>query len=171
MATIWSTVLILPPLLAGMTPCLITQKRSSVTPTSRTMMTLVTHQVSAPSADSVIRADPVSALSAMGSAILPKSVILPPRLASSPSRRSVTDATPNTTKAAVRDAVPLLTSSTTNTGTRASLSNVSPFGTLIRLGLVDGPPGSVLVKVLRRSVTRLPQRLDELRHQVHPLRA
>ena len=35
---ICSTVLILPPRLAAMTPCLITQNRSSVTPTSRTRM-------------------------------------------------------------------------------------------------------------------------------------
>jgi len=46
------------------------------------MIATVTHHASSPSADKVISAAPVRALSAIGSAILPKSVILPPRLAS-----------------------------------------------------------------------------------------
>jgi hypothetical protein len=40
-------VLSLPPRLAGITPCRMTQKRSNVTPISRTMMTMVTHHGSA----------------------------------------------------------------------------------------------------------------------------
>ena len=69
-------------------------------------MTTVTHHGSSPSADSVISAEPVSALSAIGSAILPKSVISPLRLASWPSSRSVTEATAKTTNATIRQPVP-----------------------------------------------------------------
>ncbi len=43
-----SSVFALPPRLAAMTPCLITQNRSPVTATSRTTMTTVTHQGSSP---------------------------------------------------------------------------------------------------------------------------
>ena len=46
-ATICSTVLTLPPRLAGITPYRITQNRSAVTPISRTMITMVTHHGSA----------------------------------------------------------------------------------------------------------------------------
>ena len=67
----------LPPRPAAMTPCRITQKRRSVTPTSRTRMTTVTHHGSSPSSDSPTRATPMSALSAIGSAILPKLVTRP----------------------------------------------------------------------------------------------
>ena len=42
MATACSRVFTLPPRLAAITPCRITQKRSSVTPTSRTRITTVT---------------------------------------------------------------------------------------------------------------------------------
>ena len=73
-AMICTNVLALPPGLAAMTPYLITANRSSVTPISRIRMIRVTHQARSPSMDSPIRADPVNALSAIGSAILPKSV-------------------------------------------------------------------------------------------------
>ena len=77
MATICTSVLALPPRLAGITPCRSTDKRSSVTPISRPMIRMVTHQGRAPSSDSPTSAEPVSALSAIGSAILPKSVTWP----------------------------------------------------------------------------------------------
>ena len=50
---------------------------AAVTPTSRTRMTTVTHHGSSPSDDSPTSAAPISALSAIGSAILPKSVTSP----------------------------------------------------------------------------------------------
>jgi hypothetical protein len=102
MATIWSMVLILPPRLAAITPRRMTQNRSAVTASSRARITMVTHQASSPSQDSVTSAEPVSALSAIGSAILPKSVIRLRRRASSPSSRSVADATANAPNAATR---------------------------------------------------------------------
>jgi hypothetical protein len=73
-ATLCSRVLTLPPRLAGSTPCRITTSRSTVMPISRTRMTTVTHQASSSSSDSPMSAAPMSALSAIGSAILPKSV-------------------------------------------------------------------------------------------------
>ncbi len=76
-ATPWVSVLTLPPRLAGITPCRITQKRSSVMPSSRARMTIVTHQGRSPSADRPMSAAPMIALSAIGSAILPKSVTSP----------------------------------------------------------------------------------------------
>ena len=102
MPTACSIVLTLPPRLAGMTPCRITKNRSSVTPISRTSTTTVTHQASSPSSDSPTSAAPIRALSAIGSAILPKSVTMPRRRAISPSTRSVTEATANTTNASTR---------------------------------------------------------------------
>ena len=63
----------------------MTQKRSSVTPTSRTRITTVTHQGSSSRIDSPISAVPVSALSAIGSASLPNSVTWPVRRAIIPS--------------------------------------------------------------------------------------
>ena len=89
MAMICTNVLALPPGLAAITPYRITAKRSSVMPISRTRMTRVTHQARSPSMDSPISADPVSALSAIGSAILPKSVTWPRLRAMWPSYRSV----------------------------------------------------------------------------------
>ena len=70
----WATVFILPPRLAAMTPCRITHTRSRVTASSRTRITTVTHHGSSSRIDSPIRAVPVSALSAIGSASLPNSV-------------------------------------------------------------------------------------------------
>lgn len=46
-------------------------------PTSRPRMTIVTHHGSSPRIDRLTSAAPVSALSAIGSAILPKSVMRP----------------------------------------------------------------------------------------------
>ena len=91
-ASACSSVLTLPPRLAGITPCRITKNRSRVMPISRTRMTTVTHHGSSSSSDSPISAAPISALSAIGSAILPKSVTSPRLRASSPSTRSVTEA-------------------------------------------------------------------------------
>ena len=73
-----SSVFSLPPRLAGITPCLSTQNRSAVTPSSRTTMTLVTHQDSSPSTDKLMSAAPIRALSAIGSASLPNSVTRAP---------------------------------------------------------------------------------------------
>src|SRR5712664_1520155 len=156
-ASICSTVLILPPLLAAMTPCRITQKRSAVTPTSRTRITPVTHHGRSPRADSVMRAEPVSALSAIGSAILPKSVIIPLRLATWPSSKSVTEATPKTKNATIRESVSSATKNATKTGTSTSRSTVSPFGRLTSLG----EAGELLASEL----------VNQIRHQVHSLRA
>ena len=110
----------------------------------------MTHQGSSPSSDRVTSADPVSALSAIGSAIFPKSVIRPRRRASSPSSRSVSEATPKTTKAAIRQPAPGWTSRTTNTGTSTSRSTVSPLATFSTLGAAIAagtapPPAPVLL--------------------------
>jgi hypothetical protein len=120
----------LPPRLAAITPRRITQNRSAVTPSSLTMITVVTHHGSSPSADRLIRAAPVSALSATGSAILPKSVTSPRLRASRPSRRSVSDATQNAASATIRQAVPPATRPTTTTGTSTMRANVSQLATL-----------------------------------------
>ena len=89
----------------------------------------MTHHGSSPSTDSPTSAAPVSALSAIGSAILPKSVTRPRRRASSPSTRSVIDATAKTTR---RDAPASrcrgrrrANSATRKTGTSSSRSTVS----------------------------------------------
>src|SRR5712692_2896107 len=153
-ATIWSTVLTFPPRLAAITPRRITQNRSTVTPISRARMTTVIHQGSSPSAESVMSAEPVSALSAIGSATLPKSVIRPLRRASSPSSRSVTDAIANTVNAAIRDPGLPATRKTMNTGTSPSRSTVSPFGRLTRPGPAESANGG-----------------GRLSYQVHPLRS
>ncbi len=92
--------------------------------------------------DSPMNAAPVSALSAIGSAILPKLVTMFQRRAMSPSNRSVTIAT---TKAAVASSrLPSSppasrSSSQTNNGTRTSRSTVSPFATFQALGALIGP--------------------------------
>src|SRR6478672_2861120 len=136
-ATTCSSVFSLPPRLAAITPRRMTQNRSSVTEISRARITTVTHQASSPRADRVTSAAPVSALSAIGSAILPKSVIRPRRRASRPSSRSVTDATPNTTNAATRQPVPPASRQATKTGTSSRRSTVSALATLTSPG-----PGS-----------------------------
>src|SRR5688572_3155496 len=94
MAAIWRTVLALPPRLAAITPYRMTQNRSSVTPSSRTRMTMVTHQGRASYHDSRTNAVPVSALSAIGSATLPNDVTWSKVRAIHPSAKSVNEATP-----------------------------------------------------------------------------
>src|SRR4029077_1284792 len=70
-ASAWTTVLSLPPQLAGMTPRRITANRNRVTPSSRVRISTVTHHGKLPSIDSPISADPISVLSAIGSAHSP----------------------------------------------------------------------------------------------------
>src|SRR5215831_10601050 len=133
-ATTCSSVFSLPPRLAAITPRRMTQNRSSVTEISLARITTVTHQASSPRADRVTSAAPVSALSAIGSAILPKSVIRPRLRASRPSSRSVTDATTNTTNAATRQPVPPASRQATKTGTSTRRSTVSALATLTSPG-------------------------------------
>src|SRR5215469_2077849 len=129
-----SSVFSLPPWLAAITPRLITTNRSTVTPTSRIRISAVTHQGSSPSADRLISAAPVSALSAIGSAILPKSVTSPRLRASRPSSRSVTDATTNAASAASRHPVPPANRHRTNTGTRKMRTTVKMLAMFTRPG-------------------------------------
>ena len=93
-AKVCTSVLSLPPWPAGITtPRRISQNRMSVMPHSRTSTTIVTHHHSSPMIDSPTNAMPVSALSAIGSAILPKSVTRSCLRARSPSILSVIIAT------------------------------------------------------------------------------
>src|SRR6185312_9478583 len=131
-AMICSSVFSLPPWLAAITPRLSTAKRSAVMPNSRARIRPVTHQGSSPITDRVISAAPVSALSAIGSAILPKSVTRPRLRASCPSRKSVADAPQNAASAANRQPVPPCTRQNTKTGTRKILTTVSTLATLTR---------------------------------------
>src|SRR5258708_21492872 len=124
-----------------MTPREMTQKRRPVTASSRNRISPVTHHGSSPRDDSTTSADPVSALSAIGSAILPKSVIRLRRRASSPSRKSVAEARPNVTQAATRRTSPPDTRRNTNKGTRPRRRTVSAFAILIRPG--GGPAPAV----------------------------
>src|SRR5664279_3759055 len=116
-----------------MTPWRMTQKRSTVTPTSRTRMTRVTAHGSSSSAEIATSAPPVSALSAIGSAILPKSVTRLRARAIAPSARSVNDAMAKTPNAAIRQPV-LCPSScskvTRKTGTSSSRATVRALATL-----------------------------------------
>ena len=77
---VWVTVLSLPPLLAATTWSTPTS-RHTVIPTSRTRITSVTHTYSSPTTDREINPAAINALSAIGSAILPKSVTRPSRRA------------------------------------------------------------------------------------------
>jgi len=78
MNTSCRTVFSFPPEDAGITaPRRTMTNRSSVTPNSRTMITIVTHHGTVPSIERSTSAVIVRALSAMGSAILPKSVTSP----------------------------------------------------------------------------------------------
>ena len=144
MASVCSAVLILPPRLAGMTPCRITQNRSAVTPHSRVSITTVTHHGSAPYADSNRNAAPVNALSAIGSATLPNDVTRSQVRAIHPSTRSVTAATKNATQAAMRRpgcVRPDATVNRTNTGTstiRAAVRAFAAFTSGARPTRVDG---------------------------------
>src|ERR1700722_13134301 len=135
-AMICSSVLSLPPLLAAMTPRLMTAKRSTVMPISRNRISAATQTGSSPSAVRGMSAAPVSALSAIGSAILPKSVTRPRLRASCPSRKSVNDAAANAASAASRHAVPPWTRQTTNTGTRRIRTTVS------MLAMLTSPTGA-----------------------------
>src|SRR5699024_1056604 len=83
------TVLILPPLEAGMTRVRSMTRRISVMPHSRSKIRIVIHHQISPKSDIVIHAAPVRNLSAMGSAILPKFVTRPLARAISPSSLSV----------------------------------------------------------------------------------
>ena len=94
--------MILPPRLAGITPYRMTQNRIKVMPHSRASTTIVTHHHSSPMIDSPMKAMPVSALSAIGSISLPKSVTRLRARAMSPSIRSVRIARVNTTNAQTR---------------------------------------------------------------------
>ena len=94
----------------------------------------MTQPGSSPSADRVMSAAPVSALSAIGSAILPKSVTSPRLRASCPSRKSVNDAATNAASAASRHAVPPWTRQTTNTGTSKMRTTVSTLAMLTSPG-------------------------------------
>src|SRR5580693_6536563 len=134
-----SSVFSLPPWLAAITPRLITTNRSTVTPTSRIRISAVTQPGSSPSTDRLISAAPVSVLSAIGSAILPKSVTSPRLRASRPSSRSVTDATTNAASAASRHPAPPANKHTTNTGTSRMRTTVSA------LAMFASPGGGGLV--------------------------
>src|SRR5690625_5275448 len=72
MAAVWSTVLIFPPRLAGITRVRNMINRMTVMPHSRSRITMVIHHHISPSNDMVIHAAPVKNLSAIGSAIFPK---------------------------------------------------------------------------------------------------
>ena len=77
-------------------------RRSSVTLHSRSSTTMVTHHQMSPTIESPMNAIPVSALSAMGSAILPKFVTRLRARAMSPSILSVMAAPTNSTNDAIR---------------------------------------------------------------------
>src|SRR4051794_33507759 len=133
MAAICSTVLSLPPRLAGMMPYRMTQKRSAVTPHSRARMTIVTHHGIRSYADSMISAVPVSALSAIGSATLPNEVTSDHLRAIQPSTKSVAEARQKTRQAAIRAPVlvrPDAITMATKTGTRTIRSTVRTFAGL-----------------------------------------
>ena len=107
-------------------------KRRSVIPSSRTTTRAVTHHHRSPVMDSSTKADSVRALSAMGSAILPKLVTRLRLRASWPSRRSVAAASIKTSAAAIRGPWPSRSMRTTKTGTMTSLSTVRALAILSR---------------------------------------
>ncbi|ETJ03646.1 MAG: hypothetical protein Q605_AUC00811G0003 [Actinomyces urogenitalis DORA_12] len=106
------------------------KKRMRVIPSSRTRMTIVTHHHSRPATDSRMKADSVSALSAIGSAILPKLVMSPRERASCPSRRSVIEAMMKTSVAASLIPSRGCSMSQTKTGTSARRRTVSALAIL-----------------------------------------
>ncbi|SKZ10008.1 Uncharacterised protein [Mycobacteroides abscessus subsp. abscessus] len=139
-----SNVFNLPPRLAGITAYRITQKRRSVTHNSRTRMMPVTHQLRSPRMDRPMSAAPISALSAIGSAIFPKSVTSPRSRASLPSTLSVNAAPAKMTAATIRHTVscpPSMKSTATNTGTSRMRNTVSA---LAMLTTGTGSTGSVM---------------------------
>jgi hypothetical protein len=77
MAATWVAVFTLPPQDAAMTWYLTTAMRITVTATSLARMIPVTHHDNNPYTDKQIKAAAISALSAIGSASLPKSVTMP----------------------------------------------------------------------------------------------
>ena len=96
--------------------------------------------------DRVISAAPVRALSAIGSAILPKSVTRPRLRASRPSRKSVAEATQNSTNATTRQPVVSAARQTTNSGTSTMRATVNMLATLTRLtGVVVAGPAVLAV--------------------------
>ena len=90
----------------------------------------MTQPGSSPRADRVISAAPVSALSAIGSAILPKSVTRPRLRASWPSRKSVSDAPPNAASAPSRQPVPPWNEADDEDGDQEIRTTVSMLATL-----------------------------------------
>ena len=134
--------------------------------------------------DSPISADPVSALSAIGSAILPKSVTWPRLRAMCPSYRSVIAAIAKIAQAIHRQVVscpPSANRASRNTGTRISRSTVNALGRLTSdtggggrsviapLGTSDrdrrgAGAGSTSSAVAIRSMPSLP--VDQAAHQV-----
>src|SRR3954447_819290 len=135
MASACSTVLALPPRLAAITPCRITQKRSRVTPISRNRITTVTHQGSRPRTDSPSSAVPVSALSAIGSASLPNSVTWLVRRGIMPAVGAGGIAPAKNSVAQIRrswSSPPSDSSSSANSGTTASRNIVSALGRFTR---------------------------------------
>ena len=126
-----SAVLILPPRLAAITPYRIMKNRMTVMPHSRPSTRMVTHHHSSPMIDSPMNAIPVSALSAIGSMSLPKSVTRLRARAMSPSIRSVAMAAMKTPAAHQRDVTSwpsIRSSSQPNSGTSRMRSVVSAFG-------------------------------------------
>ena len=94
--------------------------------------------------ESPTNAIPVIALSAIGSAILPKSVISPRLRAMSPSILSVIIATPKITHATIRQAIespPSISSATPKNGTSTIRSMVRRLGRLRLLGLAGTASG------------------------------
>ena len=143
--TICSAVLILPPREAAMTARRSMKKRMTVMPSSRTTMRMVTHHHSRWLTLSRTKADRVSALSAIGSAILPKEVTSPHERASWPSRRSVKAATTKTTTAASLARSPGSRASQMKTGTSSRRSTVRTLAMLSSGACSDGaaPSGAV----------------------------
>src|SRR4051794_21379141 len=132
-----------------MIPWRRTANRSRVMPTSRPMITTVIHQGTWPSSDSPTSAEPISALSAIGSAMVPNAVTRPRLRASSPSNRSVIAASANTAVAANRQPVSVpasCISSTRNTGTSSSRT---PVSTLAMLSSGGGPAAGALTALPR----------------------
>src|SRR6478735_7609501 len=102
-------------------------------PSSRIRITTVTHHGRSPRTDSPIRAAPISALSAIGSASFPNSVTSPRLRANCPSIRSVMTATVKMANATSRLTVwwpSPANRNTTNTGTSTIRSPVSRFAML-----------------------------------------
>lgn len=131
MATICMIVFNLPPLLAGITPLLITQNLKKVTNNSLNKITQVIHQARRSSDDNPINATPIRALSAIGSKIFPKFVINLYFLAIMPSAMSVKPATIKTMAEIkrIKSVVAFsLNKSQARTGTNKILKNVKKLG-------------------------------------------